>query len=103
MKCQSHGLAELARTDTSTSSALTTGISTSASRRTSWGAPYPCWTIALMAYPLAGPPAAWHFTLAATGTDQVSRPGGPLFPPPRVFPPPRADTGQHGYMGPPFR
>ena len=54
MKCQSHGLAELARTDTSTSSAPATGISTSARSRTSCGAPYRCWTIAFMACSLAG-------------------------------------------------
>ena len=43
MKCQCYGLAELARTDTSTSCAPATGISTSARYRTSCGAPYRCW------------------------------------------------------------
>src|SRR5690242_5080247 len=72
MKCQSHGLAELARTRTSTSCAPTTGSSTSAGRRTSPGAPYPCWTIAFMGCPSD---VGWK---SSAGTRDVVGQRGPL-------------------------
>ncbi len=42
------GWAELATTRTNTWPSPTLGWSTSTSRNTSLGAPYPCWTIALI-------------------------------------------------------